>query len=224
MLTPSSHLALFDSSKDLVKSLRKRSLRIHAFQTIEEFESGSDGFDAFLIDLDFDHGRGQQLVTDLCHRNELASIVVAAESKDLHSVLVALELGALAVIEKPYDIDQVAKKIDLAVEETRHRRVVHRKQQELADRIRQLTDRQREVFSQLVAGKHVKEIALNLGIGIKTVHTFRSQLFEKVQIDSPIQLIREVAFVFGCQGLEQLSLKADDETISRLVHQVRRPL
>ena len=53
-----------------------------------------------------------------------------------------------------------------------------------------LSDREREVFRLLIAGKAVHEIALDLGISNKTVSTHKVRLLEKMNLGSLVDLLR----------------------------------
>ncbi|WP_105358323.1 MULTISPECIES: LuxR C-terminal-related transcriptional regulator [Pirellulaceae] len=227
MLTPSSNIGLLESCVDQRKrlhdGLQDSTRHIYCLKSIEDLKQSKMVFDALVIDLDFDSGRGEALISELCQGTELTSILISARESQLHQALHCLELGAMSVLEKPFDLQRSKVVVDQAILGTRLRRKTRRERQVLGERIALLTDRQREVFRLMVSGKHVKEIALEMGIGIKTVHTFRTQLFDKLDIDSPLQLIRDVAMVFGRRGLAMLSTSVDDQTIALLVQQVRQP-
>ncbi|QDU75752.1 Transcriptional regulatory protein TdiR [Bremerella volcania] len=228
MLTPSSHIALLESNvgqrKRLLDRLQDTSRHVHCLDSIDAFEQSLTVFDALVIDVNFEGGRGESLIQKLCQSTELTSILISATEAQLHRALVCLEAGAMSILEKPFELDRAKVVIDQAILGTRLRRKTYCERQRLGRRITTLTDRQREVFRHMVAGKHVKEIALEMGIGIKTVHTFRTQLFDKLEIDSPLQLIRDIAMVFGRRGLEKLSASADDQTIAQLMHQIKKPM
>jgi DNA-binding NarL/FixJ family response regulator len=53
-----------------------------------------------------------------------------------------------------------------------------------------LSDREFEVFRQLVAGSSVTEIAANLKLSVKTVSTHKANLMGKLGIDNPSELVR----------------------------------
>lgn len=227
LLTPSSNIALLESCADqqqkLLESLECATRHFHSFDRIEDLAKSKKVFDVLMIDVDFEQGRGESLILELCARAEIASILITATDPQLHQALHCLEAGGMCILEKPFDLGRTKIIIDQAILGTRLRRKTHKERQRLGRRIITLTDRQREVFRHMVAGKHVKEIALEMGIGIKTVHTFRTQLFDKLDIDSPLQLIRDVAMVFGRTGLQKLSTAVDDQTILELVEQIRQP-
>jgi DNA-binding NarL/FixJ family response regulator len=53
-----------------------------------------------------------------------------------------------------------------------------------------LSDREFEVFRQLVAGASVTEIAAELKLSVKTVSTHKANLMQKLAIDNPSDLVR----------------------------------
>lgn len=55
--------------------------------------------------------------------------------------------------------------------------------------IERLTNRELEVFNQIGRGKSMREIAKTLGVSIKTVETYRSQIKEKLDITRANQLV-----------------------------------
>jgi FixJ family two-component response regulator len=57
-------------------------------------------------------------------------------------------------------------------------------------RLAVLTPREREVFDRIVAGKLNKQIADELGIGLRTVKAHRAQLMVKLGVDSAAELGR----------------------------------
>lgn len=66
------------------------------------------------------------------------------------------------------------------------------KLRDVADRIKTLAPRQREVMDHLVHGKPTKSIARELGISVKTVEVHRARVFEKMGVDSVVDLVRMV--------------------------------
>jgi len=227
LLTPSSNIALLESDivqrKHLHDGLRATSRYVHCLDSIEDLTQSKTTFDALIIDVDFESGRGQTLIAERSQDSDVTSVLISATQAQLHQALLCLEKGAMSVLEKPFDLNRARVVVDEAILGTRLRRKTRRERQILGRRIATLTDRQREVFRHMVAGKHVKEIALEMDIGIKTVHTFRTQLFDKLDIDSPLQLIRDIAMVFGRRGIEQLSQSVDDETLDQLIQRIEKP-
>ncbi|HSW82336.1 MAG TPA: LuxR C-terminal-related transcriptional regulator, partial [Usitatibacter sp.] len=59
-----------------------------------------------------------------------------------------------------------------------------------AERLAQLTQREREVLDLVVAGKTNRDIAEALDISVKTVEAHRSRLMEKVEAESVAELVQ----------------------------------
>lgn len=57
-----------------------------------------------------------------------------------------------------------------------------------------LTAREKDIATRIIDGKSTREIARDLGIGVKTVETHRSKINKKLEVHSPAELIRR-AFV-----------------------------
>ncbi len=72
---------------------------------------------------------------------------------------------------------------------------------DLLDRYRRLTPRERQTFILLVNGKSHKEIALELGISIKTVSTFRLQTMRKLGVKTLPDLVK-IAIALGLTTAE----------------------
>lgn len=63
-------------------------------------------------------------------------------------------------------------------------------QQAPSEAIKILTPRERQTMKLLAEGLSVKEIAYNLGISYKTVHTFRTMIMQKLDINNIADLTR----------------------------------
>lgn len=59
-----------------------------------------------------------------------------------------------------------------------------------ASQLKDLTPREVQTLKLLAQGLSIKEIAFELGISYKTVHTFRSMLMQKLRIDNMAELIK----------------------------------
>lgn len=63
----------------------------------------------------------------------------------------------------------------------------------MAERIAQLSEREREVFLRLGTGQATRDIATEMGLGVKTVQTFCARIKDKLSVDSVTEIISEAA-------------------------------
>lgn len=121
----------------------------------------------------------------------LPVIVITAFAKTQLTVEV-VKKGAITVLEKPYDDDDLwdAIRKALSVDTARREQIAHRR--EIRDRIASLTEKETDVLERVVAGKANKVIAKELDISIRTVENRRREVFEKMQADSLAELVRMV--------------------------------
>ncbi len=119
-------------------------------------------------------------------------IIMISGCADIPMAVQAMSAGAVDFLEKPFSRRALVERIQKAVElDADSQRQLFRNA-EMADRIEKLSPRQREVLDLLVAGKHSKQIAAELGIGEKTVAKHRAGVLEKMQADGVVDLVRKM--------------------------------
>ena len=64
-----------------------------------------------------------------------------------------------------------------------------RKNSSRAERYKQLSDREREVFQLIAEGHTTRQIADMLCVSISTIKSHRAKIMEKLEIDSPVKLV-----------------------------------
>lgn len=121
----------------------------------------------------------------------LPVIVITAHARTPLTVR-AMKLGAVTLLEKPYEDDDLwdAIREALKIDHSSRQRRAHR--QELRRRIDTLTDKERETMRLVIAGKANKVIARHLDVSIRTVESRRHNLFQKLQVDSVAELVQLV--------------------------------
>lgn len=166
-----------------------------------------DGADAFLAALEarpgFDEG-GECLLLDIRmpgmdglalqkKLRELGSrlpVLIITGHGDVHSAREAFRSEAVDFLEKPLQEGPLVA----AVEEALARAAqpgAGQASPEYLKRHASLTPREREVMELVVAGRHNREIAEELGISVRTVEVHKSRVMEKLQVDSIADLVRQ---------------------------------
>ena len=107
----------------------------------------------------------------------------------------ALKEGAFDFFEKPYDGQRLATSVADAVEKGRQRSSEDNERIDVAERVRLLSPRQREVLDLVASGMSNKQIALKLEISPRTVETYRAWVMERMGATNVADLVRKVSAI-----------------------------
>ena len=135
---------------------------------------------------------GLDLQLRLNQQDAPLGIIFITAHGDIPMAVDAMRQGAIDVLEKPFDDQQLLDHVAKALERSRQvcREAIRR--QELRQRLQTLTAREREVMERVVQGKPNKVIAFELGLSIKTVEVHRHNLMEKMAAGSVADLTRQL--------------------------------
>lgn len=134
---------------------------------------------------------GTELLTELRARGNLMPVILITGHGDVAMAVAALKNGAFDFIEKPFDEDRLVDSIRSAIASAAK---VKSDQDEIADlavRMAQLSERQRQVLDLVVQGLSNKEIAIALGISHRTVENYRAWVMEKMGAGNLADLVRK---------------------------------
>jgi two-component system response regulator FixJ len=110
-----------------------------------------------------------------------------------------MKIGAIDFIEKPFDDDALLKVIRGALDQQQGAAARDAERVEVAARLADLSNRERQVLEGLVSGLPNKTIAYDLGISPRTVEIYRANLMTKMKATSLSDLVR-MAMVAGILG------------------------
>ena len=117
-------------------------------------------------------------------------IVILTAHGDVPSAVQSLQVGAVDFIEKPSPQSRLLEAIGTASELIFDREPNRLSQKIIAQRLRSLTDREREVLEHLLKGKLNKEIAVDLNVSQRTIEAHRARIREKTRTRGIVDLIR----------------------------------
>jgi FixJ family two-component response regulator len=104
----------------------------------------------------------------------------------------AMRLGAVSLLEKPCEENQLWESIRDALAVDAETRADFETSEQYRRRLATLTPAEREVLDLVVEGVPNKVIAKRLGKSLRNVEGRRSEIFRKTQVDSVAQLVRLV--------------------------------
>jgi RNA polymerase sigma factor (sigma-70 family) len=181
--------ALRDSLRWLIESV---GLAARVYGTAEEFLSDYDGGGpgCLVLDVRMPGLSGLELQEKLRRQDIQIPIIIVTAHADVPIAIRALKAGAMDFIEKPFSDQILLDRVREAIEHDREQRQVAAKRAAIAAQVAQLTPREREVMSLVVAGKANKVIASELGLSQKTVEVHRARVMRKMHAESVAQLVQ----------------------------------
>ena len=179
----------------LCRVLGAAGYEVRPFESAEsvlEFLDAQDGDSpgCLLLDIWLPGMTGLELQRALADSGRSRPIVFLTGNADLQKGVDAMKAGAVDFLTKPID----GARLIGAVEEALRRDAVEREERALRNLIRRrlatLTFRERQVMEQVTRGKLNKQIAVQLGIGEKTVKVHRARVMSKMIVHSVPELVR----------------------------------
>jgi FixJ family two-component response regulator len=133
----------------------------------------------------------QCLTASGCHR----PIIFLTGNGDISKTVRAMKAGAVNFLTKPVDEGELLAAVDEALRIDAAERAAWSTRASISERLSTLTQRERQVFEQVVAGKLNKQIAAELGIVEKTIKVHRARVMRKMQASSVVELVHLAALI-----------------------------
>lgn len=184
-----------DAVRDSVAILLEScGYRVRAFESGGAFLAAEivPGAGCLLSDIRMPGLDGLQLQAALNERGLRLPVIFITGHGDVPVAVDAMKAGAVDFIEKPFQEAALLRSVERAIrlsQEVRHRDA---EVEEILERVRHLTAREREVMARLAEGKQNKVIALDLGISPRTVEIHRARVMEKMGAANISDLVRAV--------------------------------
>ena len=174
------------------------------FDVIGEAESGEKAYqlfgelnpDVMVMDLSMPGMGGLEAIRRILMRDEKAKILVLSMHEDLSFANQVLKLGAKGYLIKNTLGDDLVKAIEtisqgeIFLSEEIAKKIAVSSIDGGQDPIHDLSAREFEIFRLLAEGFEVDAIATTLNISSKTVSNYQTMIKQKLNIHTPVELIR----------------------------------
>jgi FixJ family two-component response regulator len=194
----------------LRRIVEAQGLALHFASSVAELRSEVplDRILALILDLDTTGGQGRVLQRELLQNAIPPSVIVTCHDRLCVEAIESLELGAIALLLKPWDHDVMTRCLRYAEIQYFEQEVLHRKLATTREILASLTDRQRRVLELAATGMPNKLIALEIDVSQRTVEAERSKLLEAFGAKSVAEAMINLGEHRMLEKFEKLQRKA----------------
>lgn len=181
--------AVASSLRWLIETVR---LRVETFASAQAFLDGYDSSKpgCLVLDVRMPGISGMELQKLLAAQPIHVPIIFITGHGDVQMAVRAIQSGAFAFIEKPFNDQDLLDRIQNAIAFDCERRGKEAQRTKLHARFASLSPREREVLDLVVDGMSNKAVANTLGLSAKTVEVHRAKVMEKMLARSIANLVK----------------------------------
>jgi DNA-binding NarL/FixJ family response regulator len=197
-------IVLIDDHAVVRAGVRRLLEQESLFEVIGEADSGEKAYqmfgelkpDVMVMDLSMPGMGGLEAIRRILMRHERARILVLTMHEDLSFANQALKLGAKGYLIKNTLGDDLVKSIqtvskgEVFLSDEIAKKMAMQSISGEQDPIHELSAREFEIFRLLAEGLEIDAIAAALNISSKTVSNYQTMIKQKLNINTPVELIR----------------------------------
>ena len=162
---------------------------------LEEYRPEMPG--CLVLDVRMPQMGGLEVQKELARRNATLPIIFITGHGDVPMAVEAMRGGAIDFIQKPFNDDELIRRVQNALEQDAQERELLERRGEIERRWEELTSREREIAGRIADGEANKKIAAELGISVRTAELHRARVLQKMGVRSPAQLVRMLIALKG---------------------------
>ena len=166
-------------------------LPVECFASPQEFlrSRQCDCPSCLILDVRMPGLSGFELHRELVRAERQIPIIFVTAHGDIPMAVQAMKEGAIDFLAKPFREEELLEAIWKALERDAAARVRRAEVGEIRGKVAQLTARQRQIMTRVVAGRLNKQTAAELGISENTIKVHRHRIMERMGAGSLADLI-----------------------------------
>lgn len=172
--------------------LEREGYRVMSFESVETF------LDApfvprpcgLIFDVQTPGRNGLDMLRQLGGREDHPPILIVSAQADLDVAVAAMKLGASDFVQKPYAPEELLGAVANLTRLGIRREAESARDEEMAALVESLSRRQRQILARIARGDPNKIIASDLDLSIRTVESYRADLFKRLGIKGVAEAVR----------------------------------
>jgi two-component system, LuxR family, response regulator FixJ len=174
-------------------------LKVESFASAEEFLAARDPAQrgCLIADVRMAGMSGLELQERLVARGDRLPVIIITGFADIPMAVRAMQAGAITFLEKPCADQELWQSIQAALDSEEQAESNRQKRADVIARRESLTPAEVDVLERILAGKPNKQMAAELGVGLRTVELRRATLIKKMRADSLPELVQLVLIAQG---------------------------
>ena len=147
-----------------------------------------DEVGCLILDVRMPRMSGLDLQQELKRRDWHLPVIFITGHGDVPMAVEAMRAGAVEFLQKPFNDEELIRRVHKALALDRQQRDQLRALAELRQRYERLTPREREVAARLAEGEANKVLAIDLGLSERTIEVHRAHRLKKMAAQGVAQL------------------------------------
>jgi two-component system, LuxR family, response regulator FixJ len=172
--------------------LRTEGFKVFSYDTATAFlktaQANAEG--CVVTDVRMPEVNGIELIAKMKEERISMPVVVLTAHADVPLAVEAMKLGAVDLLEKPFEDVALLTAINAALERRDVEENKSRETHEIKNRLASLTRRENEILAGLLKGLSNKAIAHDLGISIRTAEVHRANIMAKMRAGNLAELVK----------------------------------
>ncbi len=119
---------------------------------------------------------------------EALPVIFLTGHGDVPTAVAAVKRGAFDFVEKPFADNALVDRVEQALQASEQALLRRAARAQVARRLAEISDRERDVMRLVIDGRPNKLIADALNISVRTVEVHRARVFEKMDVRSAVEL------------------------------------